>query len=377
MSRRMHRRGRHLEYNLYLDAARTQVWGDGSRGTLRYQTRPVAGRIESVPIYGRFPAAPGRRSRRLYRSDRADDALLSQPMIRARSPGARAAAQSRALAFLLLLACGQARAQAADSEAPACEGAACDCEQDDGCWDFIFLSSGNNTSFGVSAVLSAVSVAREDHVDFGVLASYRADVYRARGLLNNHVLARGAIGAGSAGNQGELAGSVDFGVRLPVTTVSGPVLRLGPSGWLLGHDALQLALLEPMRLSAGYQQLVGDTLLEGGVTTSLLGMGRFAAADRSASLTGSLALGHYLAAHFAAFRFDGRVIYVRQSPFGTSLHLGIVAFEACALPRPVALCADLRYLQAALPPIGEVANRAALRATARGLYTGLTVALTP
>jgi spore coat protein U-like protein len=55
MPRRMQRRGDHLEYNLYLDAARTQIWGDGSRGTTRYQTRPVEGRTQSVPIYGRIP----------------------------------------------------------------------------------------------------------------------------------------------------------------------------------------------------------------------------------------------------------------------------------------------------------------------------------
>jgi spore coat protein U-like protein len=56
MPRRMNRRGEALEYNLYLDAARTVVWGDGSRGTGVYQTRPVEGRTESVPIYGRIPA---------------------------------------------------------------------------------------------------------------------------------------------------------------------------------------------------------------------------------------------------------------------------------------------------------------------------------
>jgi spore coat protein U-like protein len=55
MPRRMERRGKHLQYNLYLDAARTQVWGDGSRGTFRYQARPVEGRTVSVPIYGRMP----------------------------------------------------------------------------------------------------------------------------------------------------------------------------------------------------------------------------------------------------------------------------------------------------------------------------------
>lgn len=44
-----------FEYNLYLDAARTVVWGDGSAGTSVYRVRPVSGRAVSVPIYGRIP----------------------------------------------------------------------------------------------------------------------------------------------------------------------------------------------------------------------------------------------------------------------------------------------------------------------------------
>jgi spore coat protein U-like protein len=55
LPRHMARRGKPLEYNLYLDAARTVVWGDGSRGTSRYQARPIEGRTESVPIYARIP----------------------------------------------------------------------------------------------------------------------------------------------------------------------------------------------------------------------------------------------------------------------------------------------------------------------------------
>jgi spore coat protein U-like protein len=56
MPRRMTRRGERLEYNLYLDAARTMIWGDGSRGTSRYQVRPSEGRTESIAIYARIPA---------------------------------------------------------------------------------------------------------------------------------------------------------------------------------------------------------------------------------------------------------------------------------------------------------------------------------
>ncbi len=49
--------GTRFEYNLYLDAARTLIWGDGSSGTGVYRGRPVEGRTISVPIYGRIPPA--------------------------------------------------------------------------------------------------------------------------------------------------------------------------------------------------------------------------------------------------------------------------------------------------------------------------------
>ena len=46
-----------MSYNLYLDAARTLVWGDGSEGTLRYGPHtPLSGVSFTVPIYGALPA---------------------------------------------------------------------------------------------------------------------------------------------------------------------------------------------------------------------------------------------------------------------------------------------------------------------------------
>src|SRR5262245_2462510 len=42
-----------LEYNLFLDAARTVVWGDGASGTSTYTLQPVNNQTLSVPIYGR------------------------------------------------------------------------------------------------------------------------------------------------------------------------------------------------------------------------------------------------------------------------------------------------------------------------------------
>ena len=43
-----------LRYNLYLNAGRTQVWGDGSGGTRTYQG--PSGSQRSVPVFGRVPA---------------------------------------------------------------------------------------------------------------------------------------------------------------------------------------------------------------------------------------------------------------------------------------------------------------------------------
>lgn len=46
-----------LEYNLFLDAARTEVWGDGTNGSSRYTLTGTANNATvSVTVYGRIPA---------------------------------------------------------------------------------------------------------------------------------------------------------------------------------------------------------------------------------------------------------------------------------------------------------------------------------
>lgn len=45
-----------IRYNLYLDAARTVVWGDGSGGTSVDVANPAPGNsTKSIPVYGRIP----------------------------------------------------------------------------------------------------------------------------------------------------------------------------------------------------------------------------------------------------------------------------------------------------------------------------------
>ena len=56
--RRMVNGAARLNYNLYLDAARTIIWGDGSNGTQTYfinNPQPNNADIP-VPVYGRIPA---------------------------------------------------------------------------------------------------------------------------------------------------------------------------------------------------------------------------------------------------------------------------------------------------------------------------------
>ena len=46
-----------LAYNLYLDSARTKVWGDGTLGTATYvDLNPPIDSTVGVPVYGRIPA---------------------------------------------------------------------------------------------------------------------------------------------------------------------------------------------------------------------------------------------------------------------------------------------------------------------------------
>ena len=56
--RTMTKVGEALNYNLYLDAARTNVWGDGTGGTSTYtNANPPNNQNVTVPIHGRIPAS--------------------------------------------------------------------------------------------------------------------------------------------------------------------------------------------------------------------------------------------------------------------------------------------------------------------------------
>jgi len=52
--RQMKKSGEILGYNLYLDAAHTQIWGDNTGGTTRVNIKPDP--TATITIYGRIPA---------------------------------------------------------------------------------------------------------------------------------------------------------------------------------------------------------------------------------------------------------------------------------------------------------------------------------
>lgn len=55
--RQMHKGGDELRYNLYLDATRTLIWGNGTSGSSRFgPVLPLLGSPQTLTIYGRIPA---------------------------------------------------------------------------------------------------------------------------------------------------------------------------------------------------------------------------------------------------------------------------------------------------------------------------------
>jgi spore coat protein U-like protein len=46
-----------LSYNLYLDATRSAIWGDGTSGTVQYRNaNPRKNEVINITVYGRIPA---------------------------------------------------------------------------------------------------------------------------------------------------------------------------------------------------------------------------------------------------------------------------------------------------------------------------------
>lgn len=237
------------------------------------------------------------------------------------------------------------------------------------CWDFAFLSSGESARLGLQVSTTWVMAPGDDDVDVGVLASYFAQIYRTRDVLSSHALLYGSLGGGSAGTEGSAGGSLDFGVRLPISDVAGPVLRLGPSASVVGHDRFQRSMFAPLTLTAGFQRIDDRGLVEAGLRAGLLAAGRVRALGAISGLAGALEVGSYLAAHAAPLQIDATVGVIRPGPLGDDARLALMSVTACLDLELFTLCAELQSLQARL--LGRHGDRPLVRAS----YAGMTAAL--
>jgi hypothetical protein len=269
--------------------------------------------------------------------------------------------------LLVVMTCHVARAQDEACD-PATEQ--CPCEQEWGCWELIYTTKG--TVLGVKATLTYTEGAGEDDLDAGLVTVYSTERFATRNSLSVHFLGFASIGGGTAGNEGALGGSLDFGWRGFVTDKSGPFLRVGLSGLLIGHDAFYVSMLEPFQGRAGYQILDGDRVLELGMTHGFIPVGRFdPGREARRDLGRSKELGGYAAVHYSGFRVDASFMHVFDAEPGfdrDDVELARALF--CNYQLAVTICADALFTR------GEANVRGRERMT-HSLYMGLTLGLSP
>ncbi|MFI5308072.1 MAG: hypothetical protein ACHQ53_12000 [Polyangiales bacterium] len=268
----------------------------------------------------------------------------------------------------LLVALLGTRSALADDAHCGSNGRACACTQELDCFALWYTAPG--AVLGVKTTASHVQPSRR--VEAGVLTSYTTELYATRRWLTGHLLAFGSLGGGTAGTEGSIGGSFDFGWRAPVRETSGPFARAGVSGVLLGHDRLRVSLLEPVQGRLGYQFLDGDALIETGFTTGYVALGRYEPGlDRSRRLSSAMELGGYVAAHTDRFRVDAALHSLGPSARGPKSGVSLVSASVCAYPRPLAVCAELWYMNAV------VGVRGAGSKLTSAVYSGLTLGFTP
>ena len=68
--------GNLLSYNIYTDAARANVWGDGTGGTVTIASSTGTGAAQNVTVYGRVPTGQTGAAGRLCRHRRRHRHLL-------------------------------------------------------------------------------------------------------------------------------------------------------------------------------------------------------------------------------------------------------------------------------------------------------------
>jgi hypothetical protein len=273
------------------------------------------------------------------------------------------------LAMDVVLACGRAHA-----EGPTCspDDVSCACAEEDACWAWEYIYSGHSSLLGVRGTLSLAATHGNDRADGGFLAAYATDRYVTLNEVSGRVAASGAIGAGTAGTEGSLHAAVAFGWRAPSTPTRGLFVRGGASGLLLGHDRIALSLFEPALLEAGFQILEPALLVECGLSTGFVALGRYEPPHGDGdSLARSGEVGSLFVVQVGALRMSTRLQYLPAwlTPDGISLALGHAT--GCLRLGNVVVCADVLYANATSQ------SRRGNSERSNAMYSGLSVGLSP
>jgi hypothetical protein len=245
-----------------------------------------------------------------------------------------------------------------------------DCAKRWGCWELLHTVKG--TVLGTRGSVSYVAKAGKDSLAGGFVATYRTEHYATHENLAVHFVGSGSFGGGSAGNEGGLALGLDFGYRANVSERSGPFLRAGMNGMLLGNQSLYLAMFEPLQARVGYQFLDPGLLVEAGLTQGLIPIGTYRPGDNGRrSLARATELGGYAALHIATVRIDVAFMHLFTDDGSLGDDLDLVRGALCDYKLKLTICVDTLIMRGR-----AVFPHSAERMTT-SLYSGMTLGFSP
>lgn len=226
--------------------------------------------------------------------------------------------------------------------------------------------------FGLRSGITHSNVSGTDDA-IGLTLSVQGEVYRQRGLWSTRNRYQLAIGGGAAGFEGTLLGGWAGGVRLPLSVSGrhGPVLRLGMYGYLLGNEAFYGSLLELPQIQVGYQYQFERTLIEFGVTSGAVLVGRSRIGNTGRRVLGSgFEYGAYAAVQLRWLRLG---VSASRLPTNDAWDQPFDVLEGtlCGRVRVFAICSDARLAASKAP----TATGGGL-IEARSVYAGITLGVT-
>ena len=243
-----------------------------------------------------------------------------------------------------------------------------DCKSRWGCWDLLHTSK--DTVLGGRASLGYAAHPHDDALTAGFMALYLTEHFATHDYMAVHFAGTGGLGRGLAATEGIVALNLDFGFRANVSEVSGPFVRVGVNGFLMGHSEFHVGVLEPFQGRAGYQYLRGDVLVEAGLTQGFVPIARYGVTDGRLDLSRTTELGAYTALRLPPYRAN--VSFMELLPGTGQGHQTLLITRAlvCNNQLAVTLCADVLYTRGQV----EEHDRHVLGQAVQG---GVTIGLSP